>query len=241
MNIAWELGGARVGFTRCRPANSSDTPRPSVPNYGLNTDDAPELVLADRQQLSHQLGTPIAWMTQTHSDIVREVDPNEVSTENAVMADAIIASGVGVAAQVADCIPVMIIDPDTRRVAAIHAGRAGVEKDIVGRTITHLYETGSPRGQLLAAIGPSICGRCYEVPEPMWVDFTSAYPMAKARTRWGTPALDLRAVVEHQLRLGAVTSMKYDDTCTFESDNLNSYRRYARCGRQVGWAYFPAR
>lgn len=240
MDVIWELGGARVGFTRCRPANSSDTPRPSVPNYGLNTDDAPELVLADRQQLSHQLGTPIAWMTQTHSDIVSEVLPHHVSTGNAVTADAVIACGVGVGVQVADCIPVMIVDPHTRRVAAIHAGRAGVEKNIVGRTLTHLYDTGSPQGQLLAAVGPSICGQCYEVPRDMWLGFTTAYPVGKSHTRWGTTALDLRAVVDQQLRSSAVNTIRHDDSCTFESDNLNSYRRFPRCGRQVGWAYFPA-
>ncbi|MDO5729049.1 MAG: polyphenol oxidase family protein [Actinomycetaceae bacterium] len=240
MEAFWELGGARVGFTRCRPANYADSTRPSHPNYGLNTEDESELVLDDRRALARRLGTSIAWMTQTHSDIVCEISAADVPVDNAVTADAVIASRVGVAVQVADCIPVLVVDPRKRKVAAIHAGRAGVEKNIVGKTLDRLYATGSLRGELLAAVGPSICGHCYEVPPTMWDRFTTQYPVGASHTRWGTPALDLRAVVDQQLRSGWIDDIRCDNTCTYEHDDLNSYRRNPHCGRQAGWAYFPA-
>lgn len=235
-----QLGGARIGFTRCRPALDGSAQRPSEPNYGLGTDDKRELVLADRRALSLQLGCPIAWMTQTHSDIVREVAREDLSDDNIVTADAVIVpEGAGAAVQIADCIPILIADPRTRRVAAVHAGRAGVELNIVARTINYLKESGSSAEELEVAVGPSICGSCYEVPRDMWDEYTRKYPQARARTRWGTHALHLRPVVDAQLTQCGIRHVIHDRTCTFESDNLNSYRRNSHCGRQVGWIYFP--
>lgn len=234
------LGGARIGFTRCRPATDDSQLRPSEPNYGLGTDDERGLVLADRRALSLQLGIPIAWMTQIHSDIVCQVERENLSDDNVVTADAVVVSqGAGAAVQVADCIPILIADPQTRRVAAVHAGRAGVELNIVTQTIELLVESGSAAESLEVAVGPSICGLCYEVPPDMWDEFTREHPRAKARTRWGTHALDLRSVVDGQLAQCGVRHVIHDRTCTFESNNLNSYRRDTHCGRQVGWIYFP--
>ncbi|MDO5719983.1 MAG: peptidoglycan editing factor PgeF [Actinomycetaceae bacterium] len=236
-----ELGGARIGFTRCRPAQHDATERPSEPNYGLSTRDQRNLVLADRRALTRQLGRPIAWMKQIHSDIVCHVSAETVSDENSVTADAVIVDEtIGAAVQVADCIPILMADPQTRRAAAVHAGRAGVELNIVARTITRLVETGTSAQDLSVAVGPSICGSCYEVPREMMEEFTREHPQAKTRSRWGSDALDLRAVVEAQLAQCGVRQIIHDRTCTFESTKLNSYRRNRHCGRQVGWIYFPS-
>jgi hypothetical protein len=88
--------------------------------------------------------------------------------------------------------------------------------------------------EISAWIGPSICGRCYEVPEQMRDEVARAEPVSATTTSWGTPGLDVSAGVRAQLERCGV---RVEDVgaCTRERDDLYSYRRDgARAGRQAG-------
>jgi YfiH family protein len=63
----------------------------------------------------------------------------------------------------ADCTPVLLADPASRRVAACHAGWRGVAGRILPRAIALLEQAGSRRDQLLVALGPAISGASYQV------------------------------------------------------------------------------
>jgi YfiH family protein len=64
----------------------------------------------------------------------------------------------------ADCIPVLLVDESRRSVAAVHAGWRGTAQGIAQAAVRSLGERfGSRPEDLLAAIGPGICGNCYEV------------------------------------------------------------------------------
>jgi len=81
-------------------------------------------------------------------------------------ADAVLENtpGTVVAVKTADCIPVLLVDPLHRAVAAVHAGWRGTAAKIVQRAVEQmgrLYETAAP--DLHAAIGPGIGPCCYEV------------------------------------------------------------------------------
>lgn len=68
------------------------------------------------------------------------------------------------AVSVADCVPVTLVDPERRVVAAVHAGWRGVAGGIVEEALRMLAEVhGSRPDSLLVHLGPAICGRCYEV------------------------------------------------------------------------------
>lgn len=242
------VGGALVGFTRCAPTVSPSTGiAPQIfPNYGLNTPDDSNRVTAFRKELAEKLAAPIIWMRQTHSDKVATITSNELSTENnakhenTVDADAVIVpAGIVAAVQVADCVPVLLIDPHLKLVAAVHAGRAGIEKEILAHTVTKLAAVGSIPSRLLAAVGPCICENCYEVGEDVYHHYVSKFPGGGALTSWGTKSIRLRAIVERQLAGLGIKEIHHDATCTYESTDLNSYRRQPNCGRQIGWAYFP--
>lgn len=226
------VGRFRYGFTRVvtEPVTAEALSRP---NYGLNTGAPREIVLADRQELARSLGVAIVWMEQIHSSIVKVVSEADAGDQNALTADAIITKDpVGLAVQVADCVPVLLFDETAGISAAVHAGRAGVEASIVAKTVSQMTRMGSSPRNITAAVGPCICASCYEVSEDMFDKVTGARPEMAAHSRWGTYALDLRAGVLADL--SGVGRVIEDAACTRESDDLNSYRRQPKCGRQVG-------
>ncbi len=81
----------------------------------------------------------------------------------------------------ADCLPVLLVDPRRRAVAALHAGWRGALERIVEKTVgemRRLFES-RPR-DLLAAIGPSIRVCCYEVGEEVLEAFRGRFKKADA-------------------------------------------------------------
>jgi copper oxidase (laccase) domain-containing protein len=84
-----------------------------------------------------------------------------------------------------------------------------------------------------AIIGPSICGRCYEVSEEIFSEVTALHPTAQSRSLQEKPALDLHAAlvqVLHQEKIAVAD----ESACTVESSDLFSYRRDSITGRQAG-------
>ena len=72
--------------------------------------------------------------------------------------------GVAVSVRTADCFPILLADPETRAVAAIHAGWRGTAAGIVTSALARMRsEFGTGPGNVYAAIGPGIGRCCYEV------------------------------------------------------------------------------
>ena len=167
-------------------------------------------------------GVSFARLRQVHGEDVVEVvdlDPDHVPD-----ADALVTTqhGIGLMVRVADCVPVLLADPDAGVIGAVHAGRLGMTLDVAGRTVERMRALGA--GQVRAWLGPHVCGRCYEVPEEMRRAVASVVPAALSETSWGTPALDLGAGVTAQL-VAAGASVTDVGRCTLEDDRLHSYRR----------------
>lgn len=141
-------------------------------------------------------------------------------------------SGMVLMVRAADCVPVLLADPEARVIGAAHAGRLGVVGGIVPATVARMRELGAAR--ITAWIGPHICGSCYEVPADMRDEVAAVEPATSATTSWGTPALDLGAGIRAQLERDGVTVVDVA-RCTRESADLFSYRRDAAdAGRQAG-------
>ena len=84
-----------------------------------------------------------------------------------------------------------------------------------------------------AILGPSICGRCYEVPLKMQQEVITDHPEALSITRIGTPALDLSAALIGELVAEGV-SYEASSICTMEDPVYYSYRRDNQTGRFAG-------
>jgi YfiH family protein len=139
--------------------------------------------------------------------------------------------GVALLVRVADCVPVLLADPEHGVVGAAHAGRNGLVAGVVPATVARMRDLGAER--VVAWVGPSICGRCYEVPEELRREVATAVPEAAAETSWGTPAVDVGAGVVAQLRAEGVEVVDAS-RCTREDEEMWSYRRDGAAAGRLG-------
>jgi YfiH family protein len=149
-------------------------------------------------------------------------------------ADALVTTtpGLGLMVRVADCVPIVLGDTSAGVIGAVHSGRPGTALDITTRTVEAMREHGAD--ELVAWIGPHVCGSCYEVPEALRAEVSALVPETFSETSWGTPALDIGAGVRAQLERAGVEVVEVGG-CTREEASLHSYRRDgARAGRFAG-------
>jgi polyphenol oxidase len=173
--------------------------------------------------------TSVVQVKQVHGGLVAMA---EAATE--AEADAIIARGQGagrraaaVGVRVADCVPLLLADPRSGDVAAVHAGWRGIEAGVV---LAAMKALGREGGSVVAAIGPSIGACCFEVGRDVADRIVRACGDARvvvweARDK---AYVDLRAAVRAQLRALGVVSAHIDDVsgCTrHEGERFHSYRR----------------
>ncbi len=147
-------------------SSASDVHGEKVLNLGFTNWDTRENVLENRRRFQSALGATdltLATLKQFHSDVIHvfENTPAEPCRGDASLTrKPLLLLGV----QTADCVPVLLVDPATRAVAAIHAGWRGTLQRIVPKTMGRMQmEFGTKPAGLLAALGPSIGGCCYEV------------------------------------------------------------------------------
>jgi polyphenol oxidase len=253
--------GVRAVFTD-RNGGVSLPPFESL-NLAAGVGDEPVAVAANRDRLARSQGLQaagIAWMRQVHSAAVRYVgrgsagrgfaDGGPVGRGPAgggpvgrgsvgLLADPVDAQytdvpGVALAVLVADCLPVLLADPEARVVGAAHSGREGTAAGVVPALVSAMTEAGASPARMRARIGPAICGGCYEVPAALRDRVSAKVPAAWCATRDGTPGLDLAAAVRAQLAELGVREVATDGRCTKESAELFSYRRDGQTGRFAG-------
>lgn len=76
----------------------------------------------------------------------------------------------------ADCPPVYFIDPVHRAIGLSHSGWKGTKGRISKNTIEEMNKNyGTEPGDLICAIGPSICGECYEIGSDVADEFSDAF------------------------------------------------------------------
>jgi len=159
-------------------------------------------------------------------------------------ADASVASEPGflLGIETADCLPVLLVDPKRRAVAAVHAGWRGTALGVTRAAVAALSRGGSRPTDLLAALGPGIGPCCYEVGEDVKSAFGPGGAAFFQEAPGGRDHLDVRAANRQQLieagldpvRIGSV------DECTFcRRDLYHSYRRDGPgSGRMISFVGF---
>jgi len=168
------------GFST-RPGGVSDLGGEKVLNLGFAEWDIRENVLENRRRLQSALGAEsltLCGLRQIHSDVVQLFDaPPAASCRGD--ASATNRPGLLLAVQTADCVPILLVDPQNRAVAAVHAGWRGTLQRIITKAIGKMHmQFGTKPSDLLAAIGPSIGGCCYEVGTEVASEFRSQFPNA---------------------------------------------------------------
>jgi YfiH family protein len=161
-------------------------------------------------------------------------------------ADAAVGGGAGVllGIETADCLPVFVVDPRRRVLAAAHAGWRGAAQGIAGHAVDALVADGSRPEDLRAALGPCIGSCCYEVGEEVREAFGRHADGLFRPGPAGRPHFDLRAASTRQLAAAGVSpsAIAQVDECTRCHPELyHSYRRDGRgAGRMINFVGFAS-
>ena len=153
------------GFST-RTGGVSELDREKVLNLSYMGWDKKENVVENRRRFLAAVGAKeftLVPLNQIHSDVIRLLDaaPTRPCKGDASATN---RPGLFLAIQTADCIPILMVDPMKRAVAAIHASWRGTLRRIAEKAVGRMQlEFGSRPRDLLAALGPSIGPCCYEV------------------------------------------------------------------------------
>jgi polyphenol oxidase len=202
-------------------------------NGGLGSKDDPERIRENRRRMADHLGVAPAQFLSVHQvhspDAVIAVGPWDGSARP--KADAIVTAKAGLAIGVttADCGPILLVDPNARIIAAAHAGWKGALTGIVESTIDAMEKLGAARSRMIAAIGPLIRQRSYEVGG----EFVERFLDADAdnamyfipSTRNGHAMFDLGGFIRKRLEISGVLMIDDLGVDTYSDERFYSYRR----------------
>jgi YfiH family protein len=161
-----KAGLVHAVFTR--KGGVSQSPWDSL-NVGSTVGDDPIHVNENRRRSFAAMGRDIdtlydVW--QVHSaDVVCTDCPRPLETPH-LKADAIITNKVAVTSfmRFADCVPILLFDPIHKVIGLVHAGWQGTVKKVGLNAVQVMQQNyGCDPGDILAAIGPSICVNHYPV------------------------------------------------------------------------------
>ncbi|WP_084100448.1 peptidoglycan editing factor PgeF [Demequina sp. NBRC 110051] len=227
-------------FFTTRDGGVSLAPYASL-NVADHVGDDPAAVHENRRRVEQAADAVVTFLTAEHGIRVAHVDTPGAPSPRA---DVLVTTtpGVALAAIAADCVPVLLHDSVTGAVAAVHAGRPGLFAGVIDAAwaaLLDLRPRDAARDAIRAAIGPAICGRCYEVPEDMRAEVARRHPLAFSRTSWGTPALDLPRAIEARLGELGIRGITRIPVCTLEDERVFSYRGERVTGRHAGVIVHP--
>jgi len=205
-------------------------------NGGIGSNDDPAKVAENRRLMAEQMGvTTDHFLTlfQVHSpDAVVASAPWD--TASRPRADAIVtrAEGLAIGVTAADCGPILFVDPNARVIGAAHAGWKGALTGIIESTVGAMEGLGAERAGIVAAIGPLIRQRSYEVGN----EFVGRFVEADAEnTRFFLPAsreghamFDLAGFIRMRLEDAGVLMIDDTGVDTYSDERFFSYRRSVR-------------
>jgi purine-nucleoside/S-methyl-5'-thioadenosine phosphorylase / adenosine deaminase len=232
----------RVDFALTDRRGGSSRPPYDGANLGGHVGDAVSDVEANRAALAGALGVDrehLVFMDQVHGATVVRVDGPQAS--GAPEGDALVCAtpGLALVVLVADCLPLLLADPDAGVVGVAHAGRRGLAVGVAERAVEAMVGLGASSGSIVARLGPSVCARCYAVPATMRDEVAAAAPGSASVDRHGQPALDIAAGVLGQLAPHCA-DLDVWPGCTREDADLFSHRRDGLTGRFAGVAMLVA-
>ena len=226
---------AVCGFTT-RSGGVSLSPFDSM-NLGLNTTDNRSHVLENRANLFHSAGScekNAALMGQVHGARVRVVDSGGLYEQT----DGLITGSPGVflGVLVADCIPLLVYDPENDVIGALHCGWRSIVGGIAENALSlmsHKFSTDCKK--VTAVTGPSAGPCCYEIKS----DVACRLGARSVRHRDGKMYADLKTELGDSLVRAGIrkTNIGRFDDCTVCNKTLYySHRRDGnRSGRMMGF------
>jgi YfiH family protein len=238
---------ARAGFTHAfftRRGGVSEGPFATL-NLSPQVGDLEERVRENLGRAARSLALSaerVYVAAQTHDRDVVVLDGTEQADAVArTAADAIVSSapGIGCGVRTADCVPILLADPESGRVAAVHAGWRGLVRHVIASATERMSALGSRRSALLAAFGPHIGPDAFEVGDDVAAEIVQASSAEGVvqRAPTGKALASLARVVRAQLIAAGLDDARIEQVpgCTYrDASQFFSYRRDGqRSGRML--------
>jgi hypothetical protein len=220
-------------------------------NVGLGSEDDPEAVRTNRRLAVEAVapGARLVTLHQVHSGTaipVTEPYPDDARPP----ADALVTDRPGLLLGIltADCTPVLFADAQAGVIGAAHAGWKGAIGGVVDSTIAEMEKLGADRTRMVAAVGPTIARKSYEVDEGFFRRFTSedkSHDRFFSSGRPGHYQFDLEGFVVSRLAAAGLTRIEGLGLDTYSNpDRFFSYRRATHrgepdYGRQISLIALP--
>ena len=226
-------------------------------NLSFTRGDDPEHVQENYRRIGAVLGCRPENMVashQTHTVNIRHVTaadcgkgitlPRDYEDIDGLITD---ESGIALVTYFADCVPLFLLDPVHRAIGLAHSGWRGTVQRMGGHMVDAMGKAfGSRPSEMIAAVGPSICQKCYEVSEEVAEQFRRLFQggencglvLEQGRER-GKYQLDLWRANQLILEEAGILrqNISVTDICTcHNSDYLFSHR--ASGGRRGNFGAF---
>ncbi len=196
-------------------------------NIALHRGDLPENVAENYARLAKTVGfeaEKLVMAHQVHGDVVRAVTESDcLGLDHHLYpeCDGLITNTPGLALVVftADCTPILLHDPVTGAVGAVHAGWRGTAADIAGKAVRKMAaEFGCQPRNIRAAVGPNIGVCCFETDGDVPAALRQTF--GPAVEEFVRPAgekfyVNLKAANALALRRAGVEMIEISDECTF--------------------------
>ncbi len=198
-------------------------------NVGFNVGDAEENVRENLDRVkSFASASKLGLLNQIHSNKIVEYDGTIHNADGFYTNK----RGVFLGIRFADCLPVILMDVKNKIVMALHAGWKGTFLEISKKGVEILKKYGAETDNILASIGPHICGNCYEVKDDVASKFDDRFVLKKKKGLY----LDLeKANIAQLISVGILKKNIISlGICTYENRAFFSYRRDGVGGRNIG-------
>ncbi len=246
--IIWKNNCSCIAGTTLRNPSSLEQNNLAL-HVGGNLHD----VIKNREQLSNSLDITLdqwVFLQQTHSNHIYEATKKDLGKGTLDYKDGIAdcdsiytkEKNLAIGVFTADCVPILLYDPCTPLICAIHSGWQGTVKEITTKTMEQLIkqEHIDPKN-LLAYIGPAINYESLEVglevvEQVKKMNFdTSKFITYKKN---GKAFIDNKGLNKQMLLNAGISeeNITINPRDTFlQDDELFSYRRDHSCGRHLSF------
>lgn len=256
LNFACPVEGVKA-FSTTRGEVEKGKPYSGINLCDYVGDDALR-VLDARLTLAMQLGVDLDDLVmprQTHSCRVAVIDERfrslDIDKQEAALegVDALVTklTGVVVGVNTADCVPIVLTDPQAGIISVAHAGWRGTAGRIAGKVVDEMCRQGAVASNIQVAMGPSICPSCFEVGDEVVEAFKQAGfvldGIVQRNATTGKAHIDLRAanrdvLVAAGVPAAAIVMSQHCSRC--EPDRYFSARRLGiNSGRTLTAIYKP--
>lgn len=199
-------------------------------NCGTGSSDQSDVVAINRARVAAAMQIPpeaLLGVHQVHSaDVVTVSGPGPQGKADAMVTD---RPGLALSILTADCMPVLLHDPEAGVIGAVHAGWRGALAGVLEATLDAMEALGADRADISAVIGPCISQRAYEV-GPEFLEAFSAedpdYEWFFANGQGDRYLFDLPGFGLKRLNDAGIGFATWTRHCTYSQPELfYSYRR----------------